>query len=483
MLGIKNSQNFQHYRLPRYSTDGLSETRIEMKLPNIAQLITAKPINFSKYGLAFSLSDKASTQIQPNMGIDLLRFSAYGQTFYEGPVTIRHSQFKNGECEVGVFTGKNSINVEEILGSQMGNQIIEGKNGFSHIAKSVKISEEFQLLVAQYRDFLNEFKESLSKAEEETIGFSEEEKEKINYKILILLDPYFKEKTDKYMVQVSQICSELKEEELIVYKMYFQNHLQDLLLVAPMPKRSVEKPLGYSGDYEMMNMIYDRNFEGDSLYSKLQNRYWCSIPPARANILRLHYFKNKIAEVVAETLRFRDEVKITSLGSGPAKEIAEFVRENPLSNHCTFTCVDQEPKALEYSQQVLTEVARSKNRNVQFNFVLANVVSYLRSNPQQYMYEQDLFFASGLFDYLKQSVAKKLIEILFGLIKPKSELIIVNASSENPGRIGMEFAGEWYLNYRIKEEMIDLASGLEGCQRKELFLDEEKVYWYLSLKK
>jgi len=128
-------------------------------------------------------------------------------------------------------------------------------------------------------------------------------------------------------------------------------------------------------------------------------------------------------------------------------------------------------------------VARRRNRNVQLNFVLANVVSYLRSKPQDFMFEQDLIYASGLFDYLKQSVGQKLTESVFPLVKNGGEFILVNASFSNPYKLGMEFAGEWYLNYRTKEEVLDLVSHVQGYRQKDILLDKEQVYWFLSLKK
>ena len=482
MLGSKTVSHFQRHRLPRYPAGDFKNSLIEIDI-STKETIKAKPLNFSKYGLAFQIDSEFAPLVAPFNRIQNLRFTAFGQTFYEGPVEVRHSHLDSSGCTVGVFTYNDPIKVEKVLGVKIGHQIINGENGFKTSQANIKISEQFQLLVTQYQDYLLNLQQILEKTQKEIAALAIEEQWEIEQSILLLLEPFFKEKSDYYIKEISKVCKNFKSEEQLVYKSYFQSHLQNLLLVAAMPRRSVEKPLGYAGDYEMMNMIYERHYEGDNLFSKIQNNYWCSIPPARANILRLNYFKNKIEEVVMEALKVRNQVRITSLGSGPAKEIADFIKESPLSEHCVFTCVDQEPKALEYSQRVLTSIAKQQNKNVQFNFVLANVVSYLRSSPQQFMYEQDLLFASGLFDYLKQSVAKKLTYELLKLVHPQGELIIVNASSTNPGRIGMEFAGEWYLSYRSKEEMSDLVSELEGYHQKELFLDEEQVYWYLSVKK
>jgi len=483
MLGTKSVPHFQRYRLPRFTTDGFEDTLVEFKLPNSKEILIGSPINFSKNGLAFEMRSHPKYLLDRYKQIDYLRFVAYGQTFFEGPVEIKHCRLLEGRYQVGVFTLDRAIVVQHVLGSQLGYQIINGQNGFKGAPQEIKISEEFQLLVTQFRDYLSSIKEALEKTTKEIALHSQEEQETIALSVLKSLENSFREKSDTYLGRISEICHSFQDNELFVYKEYFQKQLHDFILLSPFVRRCVDKPLGYSGDYEIMNMIYGNHFRGESLFAKLQNRYWCTIAPSRANIDRLNYFYRKIEQTIKENIQKQKKVRITTLGAGPAKEILEFIRKNDLSDHCAFTCVDLEPKALAYSQQSLVDQAKKSYRNVQLNFVLANVVSYLRSTPEDFMYEQDLIYASGLFDYLKQSVAQKLTKTLFPLLNSSGEMVVVNASATNPGKIGMEFAGEWYLNYRTKEDMSELASGIQEYQKREILLDREQVYWFLSLKK
>ena len=483
MLGTEQSQHFKNHRLPRYSTEGFENSTIEIKLSNHPNFLKASPVNFSKYGLAFRIKDSEMSSEKDFQDIESLKFAAFGRTFYEGKVSSRHAQSKDGFYTVGVFTLGKEIKIDDILGQKMGYEIIEGKNGYGFLTEEVKIIDEYQLIITQFRNYLSRIKKSLATAEEKLLSYPQKEREIIGKSLLLTVENSFKERSDYYYHKIMEICQIVDDKMLNIYKEYFQFHLLDLITECPFAKRCIEKPLGYSGDYEVMNMIYGDHYQGDSLYAKAQNKYCCTYSPGIANIDRLNFFKQKIEEVVKKVSCEGRKVKITSLGSGPAKEILDFIDTNPLSDNCIFTCVDLEPKALEYAQEKLLEIASKRERKVQLNFVLANVVSYLRSKPKDFMYEQDLLYASGLYDYLKDSVSQKLTEAIYPLVREGGEFIVVNASITNPWKLGIEFAGEWYLHHRSQEEMLKLAVGLKETKGVDVLLDKEQVYWFLSIKK
>lgn len=483
MLGSKTAAHFQQFRLPRYSTEGFQDSLVELQPTATSKIFQAEPINFSKHGLAFRLKEDPQIQISPLQKINSLRFRAFGKTFFDGEVEVKHATPKEGNLTVGVFTKDKIIEIEEILGAEIGDKIIYGNNSNCTILKELEFESEFKLYIADYRDYLTSIKNPLDKAEKEISLLPLAEREKIERGILKALEETFRRKSDEFFKNLNTICKKYSDEKLVPFKVYFQSHLHDLLLLCPFGVRSVNKPLGYPGDYEMMNMIYGNHYRGESLFAKLENRYWCTIAPARANMDRLQYLKSKIQSTAERVSKEGKKVKITSLGSGPAKEIFDFIETNSLSENCIFTCVDLEPKALACSKLSLTELTKQTHKNVQINYVLANVVSYLRSRPPSFMLEQDLIYASGLYDYLKLPIGQKLTELVYPLLRTGGELLLVNASVSNPCKLGMEFAGEWYMNHRTKEEMLSLVSELKDYQAKNIFLDKENVYWFLSISK
>ena len=56
---------------------------------------------------------------------------------------------------------------------------------------------------------------------------------------------------------------------------YAQQYLNPYLTHSPFFKRSYEKPLGYAGDYEMVNMMFNHPYKGKGIFGKLMNRIHC----------------------------------------------------------------------------------------------------------------------------------------------------------------------------------------------------------------
>ena len=69
------------------------------------------------------------------------------------------------------------------------------------------------------------------------------------------------------------VAARIEPELQPAHRAFGQRQLHPHLLCAPFIHRTYTKPLGYAGDYEMMNMIVRNGLEGNSLYAKLTNAY------------------------------------------------------------------------------------------------------------------------------------------------------------------------------------------------------------------
>src|SRR5258706_12916972 len=78
-----------------------------------------------------------------------------------------------------------------------------------------------------------------------------------------------------------------------------RRHLHHLVLSAPFAQRTFDKPLGYAGDYEMVNMILRNTLEGGSLFAKIIHAWFVQQPPAEAHRNRIEYLTKAI---IAEAL-------------------------------------------------------------------------------------------------------------------------------------------------------------------------------------
>ena len=86
--------------------------------------------------------------------------------------------------------------------------------------------------------------------------------------------------------------------------------------------RSYIKPMGYPGDFQIMNQVYSWNRVGDTVYQQLVHRLGLEV--AECIETRMHVVRDWIADTVERRGQDRP-ARILSLGSGPAREIESFL--------------------------------------------------------------------------------------------------------------------------------------------------------------
>ncbi len=113
----------------------------------------------------------------------------------------------------------------------------------------------------------------------------------------------------------------------------------------------------------------------------------------------------------------------------------------------------------------------------QVNFQRANALKWRPTRSY------DLIWSAGLFDYLDDRLFLVMARRLTECLKPAGRLVLGNFSPSNPTRDYMEF-GEWFLNYRTKAELMDLAYQLD-VQGVEIWVEEEprEINLFLNLKR
>jgi extracellular factor (EF) 3-hydroxypalmitic acid methyl ester biosynthesis protein len=286
---------------------------------------------------------------------------------------------------------------------------------------------------------------------------------------------------DDHFYKIWLMVQKFSDFEYKVHQKYYQNQLLPLLCTPPLNKRIYEKPLGYNGDYITMGYYYQDGYEGNTLYEKLIHRYTLSIPIARAVIKRLDYFYNQMCDIV---LKFDDPVYISSIGSGPAREMVEFIKNNPHAERCIFSCLDSEGQALEKIKNDLREVKESHKREIRVNFFNHNILQFIKKTKNNvYPPNQHLIYASGLFDYLNDKVASCLIKSMFSLLAEGGKIVITNFHKNISSRAYLEFLGEWYLILRDEQNMLHLVRNIKNLKEKRIEIDDTGSQLFLTLQK
>jgi hypothetical protein len=75
-----------------------------------------------------------------------------------------------------------------------------------------------------------------------------------------------------------------------------------------------------------------------------------------------------------------------------------------------------------------------------------------------------LVYAAGLFDYLEDSVAKRLIERMWAMTHPGGRLMIANFMPDIPDAGYMEAFMDWWLIYREEKQVRDLFSTIPASE-------------------
>lgn len=250
----------------------------------------------------------------------------------------------------------------------------------------------------------------------------------------------------------------LPPEARDTHQAFVQRHWHRHFLLSPFGQRTYSKPLGYAGDYEMMNMIHRNQPEGDTLYAKLIHSLLVSQWPALSVRNRIaHLGKN----LVHESLRLKPGRRLRALnvGCGPAREIQNFMRESPLSDRADFTLLDFDSETLEYAQQRVLKGRQEFNRQTNVTAKKVSVYDLLRKSKQDNSAPAetyDFIYCAGLFDYLTVATGQALIDLWFEWLNPGGLLLVANMNDSKPFRNFIEFTLDWKLIYRNTQELLSL---------------------------
>ncbi len=265
-------------------------------------------------------------------------------------------------------------------------------------------------------------------------------------------------------------------EAVGVYKRYTEAVLTPEFMDGPIWRRSYEKPLGYPGDYGIMNYVYDWSMEGDDAYGKLCHRIGLEVGKPVATRMTL------VKELILRTLKSQgsEKIRITSLGCGPAREVSEVLSVTEPEREVVFTLMDQDPRALKDAEKRISPLAE------QMDTVLADYqqVSYAQllseNSGQVELPVQDVVLCVGLFDYLPTFHAEKLVKALFNRLQPGGTLVIGNMKAGTDNIWPLKFILDWDLIYRDAEEMKRLGA-LTKASDSLLLLDETGYNYLLFL--
>ncbi|MBN8537055.1 MAG: PilZ domain-containing protein [Deltaproteobacteria bacterium] len=344
------------------------------------------------------------------------------------------------------------------------------------------VSNDFKILTFEIKNFLGSIKQTLDQLESEIRVCSEGTRNSYKEVLKAKLEPDFVSTLKKFSKRLDLIFSQVTEKELRKnYIHFFRNEVGAYYTQNPFIGRALRKPLGYAGDFEMMNQIYRDSYEGNSFFEILMHRYGINESSSLSVKFRKKYLSDKILSLSKEKSQFT----FGSIASGPAHEILQFLDQVPVneSEKYRIVLVDQDVEALLNSKRSIYDKIISRNLKCKTFFLPISVKHILESTEETQLFKEfkfDLLYSAGLYDYLTQPVAQILTYHLSLSLKQEGTMIIGNFHPNNPTKTISELVADWRLIHRSEDEMIQLTQ-LLNFKEYRLHKDDQEIDLFLEV--
>jgi extracellular factor (EF) 3-hydroxypalmitic acid methyl ester biosynthesis protein len=386
-------------------------------------------------------------------------FECAESRIYEGAASIVRIERRESSAELGLDLEGAKIDLDAVYRMIARRAAAERWARARERSPFALVSPEFRSWVAELKEFLEKARAFLD-AEEATItAWDLTSRTAVSRQLLDTVAPDIVARMNLAGSELQGLVGGLARERHDDYRAYCHPQLGPLLCASPFLERARSKPLGYAGDYEMMNMLYREHAEGASLFGKALNLYATQSPVARANINRIEFLGRKIEAAVAA--RGTGRARIASVGCGPAQEIQTFLATRPeLGKYLDIALIDQEERAISYCERALAPLAAETHARIR---VIRESVRRLLTDKKlgQTLGECELIYSAGLFDYLNDRTFDALLGTLYGALAERGVLAVGNVAALNPDRFAMEYFTEWFLNHRSPDDLRARAGSLQ----------------------
>src|ERR1043166_2254728 len=326
--------------------------------------------------------------------------------------------------------------------------------------KAFQVRPEFKIVIADMQNFLMDLRGWLEQIElgvrAQPAGDRQQSEreaiQELGSAIMPLLGGLFE--------RFEEACKGIEPDLQPAHRAYVKRQLHHLVLCAPFMHRSFRKPLGYAGDYEMVNMMVRDACEGASIFAKILNIFFLNTAPVVAHRNRISMLYQALVEETCRAKRQGRPAKVFNLGCGSAKEIQDFLSQSDLSQNAQFTLMDFNEETVVHAEGALGEIKRKHHRTTPVQLIKKSVTQLLKEAAKPVSVyasaDYDFVYCAGLFDYLADHVCGRLLNVFYGMLAPGGLLLVTNVDGSNPNRNWMEYSVDWNLIHRNHKQLASL---------------------------
>ena len=314
-----------------------------------------------------------------------------------------------------------------------------------------RIGRSYQVAISEFRSFLADTSRWADQADMSAL-LPREADGRIVTDVFNELAMPIMEKGAEFFIWLEEEGGKVSAEDSVAHRNFAQTALHPLLLRAPFVYRTFAKPLGYAGDYEMVNQILADPRQGNSTYFQIINAFFLKAAVAEAHRNRIEILVDYLQRAAEVARREGRQVRILNVGCGPAIEIRRFIERDPNPESVAFTLLDFSEPTLEYTRGKIESEAAALGKRVQVEYVNESVHQLLkRATKRGDGLDEGVFdfvYCAGLFDYLSDKVCSRLLQYFVARTRPGGRVMVTNVHAANPQKNVMEHLLEWHLIYR-----------------------------------
>jgi extracellular factor (EF) 3-hydroxypalmitic acid methyl ester biosynthesis protein len=468
---------------------GVRESLITFKTGEAPEM-RGVPTRVTRHAVVFELYHPA---VNPRLSEVLNEFKIVlkDRTVYSGRAVVRNVVDAGLRviCEA-TLNEANWLDVDPDWAAQGGGRLArEFRSFLDEWQKLYRVLPEYKIITADMQTFFADLRLWLDQVEAGfrslPAGSRRQREEEVTRECAQTVIPSVNELFKKF----EAVAERIEADQRPAHESYLRQHLHSLVLCAPFAHRTFYKPLGYAGDYEMVNMIARDGQDGDSLYAKVVNCWFLNQPPAAAHRNRLTYLAERMEAEALRTSRLGHKARIFNFACGPAVEVQRFLGDSLLSEEVELTLADFNRETLDHVAKVIRDIKERCHRQTAVQVQKQTVHQWLKENLKTAATggedgaKYDFVYCSGLFDYLSDHTCAQLMDVFYDQVAPGGLLLVTNVDPSNPLRNGMAYLLDWHLIYRTAPDLRTLRPERAPDDAVQIRADATGVNLFMEVRK
>lgn len=275
---------------------------------------------------------------------------------------------------------------------------------------------------------------------------------------------------------LSRIRTHSSVEEWKQFVTQYREHaVSQFFLQEPLTRRAFDKPRGYAGDPVIFDFVYvhDKVVQPSARPTEISEILNCEVNRAVQASHAVRERKRILSRKINQTAERVENPYILSVACGYLREALDSSAVKN-GNIGKFVAIDQDKESLSVVAELIKDFGETIHASLMDLIFDAVPLSTF-----------DFIYSAGLYDYLPDSLAKKLTSKLFKLLNPGGRLLIANYLPDTPTLGYLEAAMDWWLIYRDKEQMQELIEQIpqEDINDVDMFIEKNQVIIFMEIEK